>query len=652
MIAIARPLALGLACTLLVPSAAPAQAPDPQPAQPLVAAANRAVRDTLPFDDRQDFDDAMRGFVATSPDARDPGRFAFLTGDAPDTVNPSLWRLAQLNAINGLFRVVDGVYQVRGFSLANMTIVEGRTGLIVIDPLSSVGAAREALALYAANRPSRPVVAVVYTHSHSDHYGGVKGVTTVEDVAAGRTRVVAPAGFMDAVASESVIAGIAMGRRAQYQFGGPLPRSARGYVDSGLGKSESRGGPGRSVIAPTDSIDQPVQTMTIDGVELVFHLTPASEAPAEMHVFLPQQRVLDMAENATQTLHNLLPLRGTEVRDARGWSQYIGEALARFGNGAEVLIAQHHWPVWGADRVRRRLEEQRDLYKYLHDQTVRLMNHGLAPAEIAEALALPDSLARTWSARGYYGTLSHNSKAVYQRYLGWYDGNPATLDALPPADAARKYVEYMGGASAIVARAREDFRQGQYRWVAEVMERVVYAEPSNAEARALAAAAFEQLGYRAESATWRNAYLLGAQELRRGVPEGRPRQALDADMIAALPASAVFDYLGTTLNPERAEGARMVLGWRLTDSGEVVVTTLDHSALTHLAGVSTDGTDAVVTTTRAVFESLVLRGRTFEEARARGEATVTGRTGRFAELMGMFDTFDPAFPIVEPRRPR
>jgi alkyl sulfatase BDS1-like metallo-beta-lactamase superfamily hydrolase len=624
----------------------------PKPAQPGVAAANQAVLAQLPFSDRQDFDDATRGFVATVPDSRNPQQYQFLQGDAPATVNPSLWRLAQLNALNGLFKVTDGMYQVRGFSLANMTIVEGRTGLIVIDPLSTIGAAKEGLDLYFAHRPKKPVVAVVYTHSHSDHYGGAKGVTSDADVAARRTRVFAPAGFMDAAVSESVIAGNAMGRRAQYQFGAPLPRGERGNVDAGLGKNDSRGTGGRSIIAPTDSIVQPVETHTIDGVSVVFHLAPASEAPAEMHLYFPQLHVLDIAENATHTLHNLLPLRGTEVRDAKGWSRYLGDALERFGADAQVLIAQHHWPVWGHDRVVMQLEQQRDLYKYVHDQSVRMMNQGMAPTEIAEALQLPKSLEHVWAARGYYGTLSHDSKAVYQKYLGWYDGNPAVLNQLPPVDSATKYVEYMGGSEAIVARAREDFRKGNYRWVAQVMDQVVYAEPGNADARALAADAFEQLGYLAESATWRNAYLLGAQELRNGVPVGRPRQALDAEMIAAMPAALVFDYLGTTLNGPRAENTKMVLNWRFTDTQETVASTLDHAALTYVVGKTAANADAGLATTRGVFNAIVLRQRTFADAQQRGDATMTGDAARFAELMTLFDDFDPAFNIVEPRRSR
>jgi len=638
---------------LLVSSAASAQPPAaPRAAEPSVRASNRAVRSELPFADRQDFDDAMRGFVATVPNAANPQQYQFLQGDAPDTVNPSLWRLAQLNAIHGLFKVVDGLYQVRGFSLANMTIVEGRTGVIVIDPLSTVASAKEGLDLYFAHRPKRPVVAVIYTHSHSDHYGGAKGVATEADVRAGRTKVYAPAGFLEAAVSESVIAGNAMGRRAQFQFGAPLPRGPQGNVDAGLGKIDSRGFPGRSIIAPTDSITLPVEPRTIDGVAITFHLAPASEAPAEMHLYFPQLKVLDTAENATHTLHNLLPLRGTEVRDAKGWSKYLGDALDRFGAGTDIVIAQHHWPVWGHDNAVRHLEQQRDLYKYVHDQTVRMMNQGMAPTEIAETLRLPAGLEDVWAARGYYGTLSHDSKAVYQKYLGWYDGNPAVLNALPPEPAAKKYVEYMGGSQAIIAKARDDFRQGNYRWVAQVMDQVVYAEPSNTEARALAADAFEQLGYLAESATWRNAYLLGARELRNGVPQARPRQALDAEFIDAMPVPLVFDYLGTTLNGPRAEHATMVLNWTFTDTKESLVSTLDHAALTYVPGKTSARADASVTTTRAVFNAVVLRQRTFADAQQQGVLTVIGNAARLTELMSYFDDFDPAFNIVEPRRAR
>jgi alkyl sulfatase BDS1-like metallo-beta-lactamase superfamily hydrolase len=499
----------------------PAQSQEPKPAESNVAAANPAVQSQLPFNDRQDFEDAMRGFIATTSDPANPDRWAFLKHEAPPTVNPSLWRQAQLNVANGLFKVADGVYQVRGFSQANMTIVEGATGLIIIDTLSIPGAAREALDLYFAHRPRKPVVAIIYSHSHPDHYSGASGVVSQADAAAGKTKLIAPAGFMEAVIGEAVIAGNAKARRGQYQFGVALPVGDRGNVDVGLGKNDSRGTSGGGpIVAPNETIQQPMETRTIDGVILIFQLALDSEAPSEMLIYLPQSHVLDVAEDATHTLHNLLPFRGTVVRDANRWSQYLNIALDQFGADVQVMIAQHTWPVWGNDRLRAHLANQRDLYKYVHDQTIRMMNQGLGPTEIAEALTMPPGLENDWSARGYYGTISHDSKAVYQRYIGWYDGNPATLNRLPRVEEAKKYLEYMGGSAAVIARAREDFKAGRYRWVAQVMDQVVFADPSNKEARNLAADAFEQLGYLAESATWRNAYLLGAQELRGGVRGG------------------------------------------------------------------------------------------------------------------------------------
>ncbi len=649
--------AVGLLISSLSPCllARAVQAQPPKAAQPAVTAANARVLDQLPFADRQDFEDAMRGFIGSTTDTARPKLYDFLQqANAPSTVNPSLWRLAQLNALHGLFKIADGVYQIRGFSLANMTIVEGKTGVIVIDPLFTTESAREALALYFQHRPKRPVVAVMYTHSHSDHYAGVKGVTSDADVASGRTRIIAPAGFMQAVVSESVIAGNAMGRRAQYQFGILVPRNERGNVDAGLGKWDSRGTSStRSLIAPTDSITKAIERRTIDGVQFVLQLAPASEAPAEMHFYLPQSRVLDMAENATHTLHNLLPLRGTEVRDAKGWSKFIGEALDRFGGDAQVLIAQHHWPTWGNTRVTHALRTQRDLYKFVHDQSVRLMNHGYAPSEIAEALQLPPNLAREWSARDYYGTLSHDAKAVYQKYIGWYDGNPANLNPLPPTESGKKFVEYMGGAVAVIARARDDFRQGNYRWVAQVMSQVVFADPSNNEARGLAADALEQLGYLAESATWRNAYLAGAQELRNGPPPAR-RAGLDPDMLRATPLELVFDILGTHVDGGRAQNSRIVINWHFTDTKQRIASTLENAALTYVIGKEEANADASVALSRATFEGLVLRRQTVAAALEQHVITVAGSVGKLSELLELLDEFDASFPLVEPRirRPR
>lgn len=640
-----------LAVTVAGATAVRAQTPA-NPATPAV----RAVYDTalreLPFTDQQDFADARRGFMATLPAGQDTRRYDFLNDEkVPDSVHPSLWRLARLNAINGLFAVVPGVYQVRGLALANVTFVEGETGLIVIDPLGSVGAARASLDLYFAHRPKRPVVAVIYTHSHSDHYGGVRGVAEAAEVAAGRTAIVAPAGFMDAVIAESVVAGNAMGRRAAYQFGASLPRGERGTVDAGLGKVDGVGAPGRSVMAPTMSIAQPIETRTIDGVPFVFQLTPSTEAPAEMHLFLPKHRVLNLAENATKTMHNLLPFRGTEVRDSSAWSKYLGAALERFGADTDVLIAQHHWPTWGTERVTRALANQRDLYKYIHDQSVRLMNHGYTPAEISEELVLPPGLANDWSARGYYGTLAHNAKAVYQKYLGWYDANPANLNPLPERDSSKKYIEYFGGVAAVMAKARADYEKGEFRWVAEVMRHVVYADPSNAEARNLAADAFEQLGYASEAATWRNAYLVGAQELRQGRPA--PRNAsLDPEMVGAMRATDVFDVLGTHVNGPRVWAREVVVNWSLTGRPEHLTVTLRNGALTYVAGGRAANAAATVTLSRDTFDAIVLGRQSLAGAVSQKLAAVEGDLSAATLLFEVLDRFEAGFAIVEPRRPQ
>lgn len=627
-------------------------APAPNPATPVVRAVYEAALRDLPFADQQDFADARRGFIATLPAGQDTRRYGFLNDDkAPDTVHPSLWRLARLNAINGLFEVVPGVYQVRGLALANITFIEGAKGLIVVDPLGSVGAARASLDLYFAHRPKRPVVAVIYTHSHSDHYGGVRGVADEAEVAAGRTAIIGPAGFMDAVIAESVVAGNAMGRRAIYQFGISLPRGERGSVDAGLGKIDGVGAPGRSVMAPTMSITQSIETHTIDGVTIVFQLTPATEAPAEMHLFLPKQRVLNLAENATKTMHNLLPFRGTEVRDASAWSRYLGAALEQFGSQADVLIAQHHWPTWGRDRVGRALANQRDLYKYIHDQSVRLMNHGYTPSEISEELVLPPGLANDWATRGYYGTLSHNAKAVYQKYLGWYDANPANLNSLPERDASKKYVEYFGGVAAVMAKARADYAKGEYRWVAEVMRHVVYAEPSNREARHLAADAFEQLGYAAEAATWRNAYLVGAQELRQGLQA--PRTAgLDPEMVRAMRAADVFDVLATLVNAPQVWTREVVVNWSLTGTPEQLAVTLRNGALTYVPGGRAANAAATVTLSRDAFDAIVLGRQSLAVAVTQKLAAVEGDLSAATLLFDVLDRFEAGFAVVEPRRPQ
>ncbi|MDB5563770.1 MAG: Beta-lactamase-like, partial [Tardiphaga sp.] len=459
--------------------------------------------------------------------------------------------------------------------------------------------------------------------------------------------VIAPDGFMEHAVAENVIAGNAMNRRAQYQFGSALPVGERAQVDTGLGKALAKGT--ISLIPPNDLIKQSYESRSIDGVEIEFHLVPGSEAPSEMIMYLPQFKLLNMAEDATHNMHNLYTIRGAEIRDGRLWSKYISEAIQRYGDRTDIVIAQHHWPMWGNARIVAFLKKQRDLYKFIHDQSVRLLNQGLTSTEIAEQLKLPPSLANEWSARGYYGTLSHNAKAVYQFYLGWYDANPADLNPLPRAEAAKKQVEYMGGADAVLKRARDDFKAGQYRWVASVTSQLVFADPANKEARDLGADALEQLGYQSEAATWRNAYLLGAAELRNGVPKAVP-STRSADLLKGVSIDLAFDYMGVRLNAAKAEGKTIVINWTFTDLNQTYVMNLENSTLTHAAGKLNDNADLSLKLTRATLDALTLKQRSFAGSVLTGDISFSGNPLKLSELMGMLDDFSPDFEIVEPKK--
>jgi alkyl sulfatase BDS1-like metallo-beta-lactamase superfamily hydrolase len=646
---------------MAVPSESASKQPariDAKPAESTVKAAHAAVRKKLPFSDRGDYDDVNRGFVATIPDALikdaeghaiwDMSAYSFLEAEnAPDAVHPSLWRLAQLNCRHGLFQVCERIYQIRGFDIANITIVEGDTGIVVIDTLSVAETAKAGMDLYFQQRGKRPIVAVIYTHTHADHWGGVGGVLTEEDAVAGRIQIIAPDKFLDFAVSENVIAGNAMARRAQYQFGLRLPKGIRGQVDAALGKTIARGI--MTLFPPNDLIRETGEKRVIAGVEIVFQMAPNSEAPAEFHLYFPALRALNIAENATHLFHNLLPFRGTEVRDALAWSKYLNEAIELFAGKTDVLMAQHHWPIWGSDRIRGYLTKQRDLYKYVHDQTLRLINHGFTAPEIAEQLELPESLAKEWFNRDYYGTVRHNAKAIYQKYLGWYDSNPAHLDPLPPAEAAKKYVEYMGGADAIIRRAREDFRNGRYRWVAEVMNRVVFAEPQNNEARTLAADALEQLGYLSEAATWRNSYLCAAFELRNGVPQPRSLTPPGLNALRALTIDMVFDFFGVRLNGPKAEGKKIAINWNFSDTRQQYVLNLENSALTYVANKQLANADATLTLTRATLDTILMRKTRFPEAVQNGLVKIDGEPMKLLELFGLFESFNPMFEIVTPK---
>jgi alkyl sulfatase BDS1-like metallo-beta-lactamase superfamily hydrolase len=636
-----------------------ADAPGPKDATPATCAHNRSFLDALPFGDRADFEDATRGFIATLPKVEfrnADGRviysledYAFLAGEqAPDTVNPSLWRQARLNMNHGLFQVTDRIYQVRGFDISNMTIIEGNRGLIVIDPLISAEIARAGLELYRQHRGRKPVTAVIYSHSHVDHFGGVRGVVDEAEVKAGNVAIIAPDRFMEEVTKENVLAGTPMLRRAMFQFGALLPKGPRGQVDAGLGKVTSRGTV--TLIPPTQVIEDAIELHTIDGVEMIFQLTPDTEAPAEMHMFYPGLRALNLAENATHNLHNIYPIRGAQVRDANAWAKYLNEARAQFAPKADVVFAQHHWPVWGTSRVLDYLAKQRDTYKYLHDQTLRLMNHGLKAAEIAERLALPKSLENEWHVRGYYGTFSHNAKSVYQRYLGWYDANPANLNPLPPVERARKTVAYMGGADAAIARAHEDFANGEYRWVADAMSQVVFAEPDNRTARELGADALEQLGYQSESATWRNAYLQGARELRGAFSAPTAPSRTGTDIVRGLSLDLFFDFLGVRLNGEKAESKTIVVNWEFPDTGQLYALTLQNCALTYLAGRHAPEPDCTVTLDRTTLNRVILRELALPDAVGQGLVKLAGNAPKLTELFSLLDDFSMGFEIVEPLR--
>ena len=640
-------------------TAAPAQPAGviaPKDATTQTQQANAALLTELPFADQQDFQDAERGLIAPLPDLTikdDTGRIVWtLKGyeflqqkDAPPSVNPSLWRMAQLNMNNGLYKVTDRVYQVRGFDLSNMTIIEGDSGLILIDPLSAVETARAGLDLYYQEVSQKPVKAVIYTHSHADHYQGVKGVTSQDDVAAGRVVVLAPDGFMEAATSENVFAGTAMSRRIIFQYGPYLKRGVLGQVDDGLGKSTPLGH--ATLISPTDTISQTGETRTIDGVTMQFQMVSGTEAPSEMTIYFPQFKLLDAAEIACPLLHNVLTLRGAQVRDPKKWATSLNEAIALYGDQVEILIAQHNWPRWGRDNVLALLADERDLYEFINDQSLNLINKGYTPIEIAEMLKLPASLDQKWYTHSYYGTLSHDVKAVYQRYIGWYDGNPANLHPLTPVDSGKKTVEYMGGSQAIIAKAREDFAKGNYRWVAEVMNKVVFAEPDNAEARNLEADAFEQLGYQAEG-LWRNWYLVGAYELRNGVTKTLGGGTASPDVLTAMSIPQNFDYLGVRLNGTKADGKTIVLNWDFTDVREQYALTLRNSALTYRANWQDPQADATITLTRAVWNALTFGQTTIDQALASGAIKVTGNPQKLTELLGLLDTFKPDFPIVTP----
>ncbi|MBV8666871.1 MAG: MBL fold metallo-hydrolase [Burkholderiaceae bacterium] len=653
-----------LVCLLAACGAAAQAQTTPKDATPATIAANAAAAQRMPAYDARIEEDIQHGFVGSIPDAETlnaEGKtvytlkgYEFLQKEAaPQTVNPSLWLQARRSMAAGLYKVADGFYQVRGIDLTNMTIVEGQHGLIVVDAMLSAETARTALDLYYRYRPHQPrlpVLAVIYNHSHVDHFGGIKGIVSEADVAASKVQIIAPAGFMEHAISENVLAGNAMSRRTVYQFGTSLPRSDRGQLDIGGAKALSKGS--ITLVAPTRTISRPIEKLNIDGIEIVNMLTPGTEAPAEMIHFFPQFKVLDTGELAVQTQHQLLTLRGAEVRDGQAWANYLNAALVQFGDGTDVLVGQHTWPVFGHERVVSYLSKQRDMYKWLHDQTLRLVNHGYKPVEIADYLrkTVPASLAAEWSVQGHYGSVQRNAKSVYQEYIGWYDGNPANLDALSDTDYGRKFVAYGGGANAVIEHARADYAKGDYRWVAQAMSHVVFAEPDNREARELGADALEQLGYQAESAVERNAYLTGAMELRadHANQKGGGINTVSADMAKALTIEDIFDYLGVRLNAPKAEGKHIVLNWNFSDSGKRYTLNLENSALTYLEGRNAANADATLTLTRAALNAVLAQKVSLKQALESGQIQCQGDSRAVGALLGLMDNFTLDFEVIAP----
>ena len=616
--------------------------------------ANKAVLDELPFKDQQDFEEANKGFIATDNDLKVKGRdgsiiwdqsaFEFIKGEAPASTNPSLWRQARLNNIHGLFKVTEGIYQIRGYDLSNMTIIEGKTGWIIVDPLTAKETAAEAIKLARKHLKARPIVAVIFTHSHIDHFGGVYGVlpTPAERK---NLRVIAPEGFMEEATSENILAGIAMGRRSFFMFGKRLQKTERGHISNGLGKFTAYGS--FSILNPTEIVHKTPQKMEIDGVEFVFQNAAESEAPAELTFYLPERKAFCGAEVVSRNMHNIYTLRGAKVRDSLKWSGYIDEILNIFGD-AEIYFASHHWPIWGKKRIVDFLKKQRDTYKYIHDQTVRMLNQGLTPREISETIKLPESLSKTFSNRGYYGTLRHNAKAVYQSYLGWYDGNPANLNPLPPTESAERYIKLMGGGSKVLEAAREAFEKGEYRWVAQLLNHLVFAEPGNGQAKALLAQAYDQLGYQSESGPWRDVYLTAAYELRHGAPKNKLDISMMKDVLEQTPVSRFFDSMAVRVNGPDAEGKELTINIVFTDINESYVLTLENSVLHHKKAPPARGANATLKLTHKFFINMIIGKAGIKDMIFSDDLSISGSKLDLASFFSLLDKPEGTFNIVTP----
>jgi alkyl sulfatase BDS1-like metallo-beta-lactamase superfamily hydrolase len=614
-----------------------------------------ALKNKLPFEDVRDFDEHTKGFIAR-PDydqimadaghvAWDMGRYSFLLEDKEyPSIHPSLQRQALLNMNYGLYEVRDGIYQIRGFDLANITFVRGKTGWIVFDPLTSQETARAALKLINDKLGERPVTGVVYSHSHGDHFGGVRGVVNEADVKSGKVPVIAPVGFMEHAVSENVYAGNAMTRRLFYQYGVLLKTDPHGHVDQSIGKNVSSGNIG--LIEPTIVITKDIEKLTIDGVEMVFQNTPGTEAPAEMNTYFPAMKAFWAAENITGTIHNIYTLRGAQVRNALEWSKKINEALYMFGKEAEVMFASHSWPRWGNERIQEVMRDQRDLYANLNNAVLHLANKGVTINEVHNVYKVPESLQKKWHCRSYHGSVEHNSRAIINRYLGYWDANPATLIPLSPDASAPLYVEMMGGASKIIKKGQELYDQGEYLLAIEILNKLVYAEPANQQGKDLLADCFEQVGYQQESPSVRNSFLAAAYELRNGIPTGASPKTNSPDLVRAIPVAMLLDNLGIRLNPERAADQQFTINLKLPDIQEEYIVELNNATLTNIEGFQSPNADLTLTMNRSDLNKVMTGEVTFEQYVQEGKIKFEGNLAILAKLKGMLDTFEIGFQIM------
>ncbi len=618
-------------------------------------AANAQMAKELKLDDPLDFEDAKRGFIAKPTGTivaadgtvlKDFDAYKFLEGKAPDTVNPSLWRHAQLNANVGLYKVMDGVHQLRGFDIANMTLIQGKTGWILVDPLTVRESSSLALAFARKHLGDKPISAIVFTHSHADHFGGVLGVVTPKEVAERKLPIVAPQGFMEESTSENLMVGTGMGRRSMYQFGKNLPRSAKGNVDTGLGKDVVYGSLG--ILPGNVVIDKPTQELELDGVKFVFHNVPSAEAPAELSFSIPAMKLYDGAENLAQTMHNLLPIRGAKVRDALRWSTYMEEALEQVKD-ADVYIGSHNWPIFGNLRIKEFITKHRDVYKYMHDQTVRLINAGYTAREIADTVKLPKSLSQYFGARGYYGDIRHNVKAIYQFYLGFYDGNPANLNPLPPVESAKRYLELIGGVDKAVTAAQVAYDKGDFRWAAELLNHAVFGEPKSTAAKELLAKVYDQMGYMSEASTWRNAYLTGAMELRDGPPKTGISKASVIEMLQQTPIERFLEAMAGGLDGPAAEGKDFKVNLVLTDMKESYVLWIENSVLHFKKAPAANDANATLTLTRDIFVKMIAGTAGVKDTLMSDDLKVTGSTVDLVRFFGLIEKAPGIFPVVTPK---